>query len=162
MLSSEAIKTIAEVLSHVADDLNESKTLKGHYTDELAKLTDIINAEIEMPVKQSSKKEHAPKSKRDDRFYYGGIDCVDLDDDSRPSYNTITIDKGETRILEFTLSKSLKWVMKQDEKGNWVTVGKFILPKNKMQARMKLLKVARAEVEKPGSFMTEFVEIFGD
>lgn len=162
MLYLEALKTIAEVLSHVADDLNSMKSFKDHYTDELAKLTDIINAEIEMPAKSSVKKEYTPKGKNDNRYYYGGIDCVDMDDDVRPAYNTITISKGETRILEFTLSKSLKWLMKQDENGNWVTVGKFVLPKNKMQARMKLLKVARAEVAEPGSFMTKFVEVFGE
>lgn len=162
MLPSEAIKTIAEVLSHVADDLNESKALKSHYTDELAKLTDIINAEIEFPAKSSKKKERTSNGRSESRFYYTGLECVEVDDDSRPVYNKITIERGDSQILEFTLSKSLKWVVEKNENGDYVTVGKFVLPKNKMQARMKLLKVAKAEFAEPGAFKSTFVEKIGD
>lgn len=160
MLYSEAIKTIAETLSRIADDLNK----KGQYTDMLANLTEIVNAEIELPVKErKSAGERKPAKKSDNKFYYAGLECLDVNDDCRPVANRIVISRGETPILDFVLSKSLKWVIRKDtEKDTWFTVGKFVLPRHKMQARAKLLKVAREEIANPGSFYTKFVEPIGD
>lgn len=149
MLYVEAIKSIAECLSHLADDMNK----KGQYTSDLERLTEIINEEIELPSKE--------KSANSDRFHYDGIDQLDKPIDERgDEYGVITfsISRGDTKILEFSTNNDCNWVMAKDDDGQWYTSAAIkINTKTKWTASYSLRKLALKEEEEPGSFAKKYI-----
>lgn len=151
MLYSEAIKTIAESLSRIAEDLNK----KGQYTDSLAALTEIINAEIELPVIEKSGKSS------DQRFHYEGIDEIDKPVAERgDDFGIITfrVTKGDVTILTLSTDAECKWIYTKDAAGNWTPASRIKLnTKDKWSVSYGLRKLAEKEIATPGSFEEAFI-----
>lgn len=150
MLYSEAIKTIAESLSRLAEDANK----KGQYTDLLAGLTEIINDEIEMPTAEKS-------ASAGERYHYDGLDELDKPVNERgDDFGVITfaVTKGGAKILEFSTNNDCTWVMAKDDAGNWYPCSQIkINTKTKWTASYSIRKFANNEEKDPGSFAKKYI-----